>query len=397
MNLNKTTVKKILAIISIITGWLCFWFVDGTISWLFKQAFGFLLVGTGLLFLIKQKKFKLKKIMILLLAVPSLFFMVNSVTPNPLLATLKNTIPGIKPAQQNVWQADYAESNEQGQRLLSNIQYGDKFPNSFLDIYFPANYDKKLGIIVYFHGGGYMWGDKTTGDPNTGQDKDLVLEKFLQSGYAVAQVNYALTPDYSFPTPAKQANEAVKYLAAHANQYNINMERVIIGGGSAGTNIAGNLVNIITNSDYAQLLKETPGIDKEKLVAFISLSGLLDNSRFGHTEGSRLISYIFYQMGRVYTNTNDLKANSKAISNSNVIKWATEAFPPTFVSDGNTGTFTDQAIDLHQKLDKLGIKNQLSTYPKSVAELTHGYETQGNKEGNETLEKMMSFLKDVGK
>lgn len=395
MNTNNKVLNKLLAVVMVFAGYCCFWFVDGPFSWLLKQILGFSLVGVGLFLLMRMDKFHFKKILITILMIPSFLLATTSITPKPVLNMVEALLPGVKPVQQNITHAKYSETNEKDQRVLHNIQYGKNFPNSFLDIHFPSNYDKNLGIIIYFHGGGYMWGDKSTGDPNTGSDKDLATEAFLKEGYAVVQVNYALTPEYKFPTPVKQANEAVKFLSVHADKYGINMDRVVLGGGSAGANIAGNLANIISNTEYAKKMDEAAGIDQEKLVGFISLSGLLDNSRFGHTEGSRLVSYLFYQMGRTYTGSNDLKSNSEAILSSNVIDWATINFPSSFISDGNKGTFTDQAKNLHKKLDKLDINNQLVTYPRSVAELTHGYETQGGKEGNETLKKVIDFLKSI--
>lgn len=384
--------KKI-AVISIVFGWLSFWFVDWSLPWLFKQIMGFVLIIGGFWCLIKTHKFMLKKTLLVILAIPSLILMVSSINPLPGLDFMKNDSI-YKPAQDNVWHAKQKTKKTGNLTVTKNVKYGEKYPNSFLDIYSTPKSNPSLGTIVYVHGGGYMWGDKSAGDPNTGQDTDPILRKFLASGYKVVELNYALMPDYVFPSQVIQTNQAVDYLNKNADKYDLNMNKVIIGGGSAGANIAGGFANIVTNPRYAKLLKQRPAIGKTQLVAFVSNSGLLDNSRFGHASGSTLISYLFYQMGRVYTQENNLRGESTEISHSNVIKWATKDFPKTFVSDGNTGTFTDQAIDLHKKLNKFGVDNKLSVYPRSEAKLTHGFESQSSKQAKKTQQQMVNFLKN---
>jgi acetyl esterase/lipase len=112
-----------------------------------------------------------------------------------------------------------------------------------LDIYKPANAEgKKFPAIFLFHGGSFVGGDKN-GLAST-------CSKLANNGYVAISVNYRLgwgfvsksatTCDDS--TRLKQAiyrsvqdaHSAMRYVAAHADEYNVDKNWIFIGGQSAG-------------------------------------------------------------------------------------------------------------------------------------------------------------------
>ena len=55
---------------------------------------------------------------------------------------------------------------ENGQYLISEIEYAKGYPNSFLDIIYPdENREADRPTLFYFHGGGFFAGSKNMGDP----------------------------------------------------------------------------------------------------------------------------------------------------------------------------------------------------------------------------------------
>ncbi len=62
----------------------------------------------------------------------------------------------------------------------------------------------KLPVIFWMHGGGYIAGDK--------QYKNPLLAKIAEQGYIVVNVNYALAPQYKYPTPLIQMNQATQFI-----------------------------------------------------------------------------------------------------------------------------------------------------------------------------------------
>jgi hypothetical protein len=119
-------------------------------------------------------------------------------------------------------------------QLTSNIQYGDKYPRSFLNIITPnGQFDEGRPTYFYIHGGGFVAGDSIGGDPNAGAVQNTMLyhyELMVDHGYNVVTINYALAPEYTHPTPIIQLSEAVQFMQNNGTQCGINMKDVIFGG-----------------------------------------------------------------------------------------------------------------------------------------------------------------------
>lgn len=90
-------------------------------------------------------------------------------------------------------------------------------------LYLPR--DLPAGIIVYFHGGGWVLGDLESADA-------LVRVLVDASGWGVLSVDYRLAPEHRFPAPLDDAWAAVQWAA---ERYGL---RLMVGGDSAGANLA---------------------------------------------------------------------------------------------------------------------------------------------------------------
>ena len=278
--------------------------------------------------------------------------------------------------------------------VLSDISYGTEYPNSFLDIYQCGPEENgKRPVFIYCHGGGYTWGDKVEGDPNAKEQSFAVFQSYLDAGYQVVSVNYALAPEYAYPVPLLQLNQCVNWLLTHCAEYHLDMDCVIFGGGSAGAHLAGQYVNLVTNETYAKQMKITPQLKAAQILAFVSSSGLLDCARFDRTD-SAVFNFILRRCSRAYFGTKDFR-KCEAVVESNVISHMTKNFPPCFLSDGNTGTFTDQAEDMAGKAEKLGVPFYLKLYPKEVAKLGHGFEGGNSVQAAEVMQLTIQFLKKI--
>lgn len=376
--INRYTLLEILGLISFIAG--------------------IILTAIGFVQLFKSNKHPIKKAFSLLGSLLILFIsgFLNFTAVRPDLSMVfmgKATGP-----VENLTSAPQGEATlEDGTYLVSNIQYDTQLPNGYLDIYYTPH-QENAPTLIFIHGGGYLWGDKATGDPNAKNSSFATSTgaRFLAQGYNVVQMNYALAPDYPFPSAIKQVNRGLAFLVSHASELNLDMDRVVIGGGSAGGNLAGTLINIQTNPAYAEAVAESPVISPESIKAAIFVGGLFDNSRFGKT-GSVIVDWTFTQLGRAYLGINELATNKEVVMPSNVLDYVTADFPPSFISDGNTGTFTDQAEDMYELLSGYGIPCQLNVFPKEEVVLLHTFEELGSEYSDITFERMFSFLANVMK
>lgn len=90
---------------------------------------------------------------------------------------------------------------------------------------------RKVPIIVYFHGGGWVIGSLRT-------HESLCRRLCRVSGCAVAAVDYRLAPEHPFPAAVDDCLASVHGLRDAADRYELDPERVAVAGDSAGGNLA---------------------------------------------------------------------------------------------------------------------------------------------------------------
>ena len=100
-----------------------------------------------------------------------------------------------------------------------------------LDLYLPAvPIRRPVPVIVFLHGGGWSGGTRTTGPD--------FKRYFAQDGFAMASIEYRLTPAVTFPANAEDVRTAVRWLKANATAHGLDPERLCLWGTSAGGHLA---------------------------------------------------------------------------------------------------------------------------------------------------------------
>jgi len=101
-------------------------------------------------------------------------------------------------------------------------------------IYTPKKLRKADGLapgLVFFHGGGWVIGNLET--------HDVVCRKLAHEGeMIVMSVDYRLATEHRFPAAVEDAVTATKWVAANAKGLGIDASRLVVGGDSAGGNLA---------------------------------------------------------------------------------------------------------------------------------------------------------------
>src|SRR5262249_22671274 len=85
--------------------------------------------------------------------------------------------------------------------------------------------------LVYFHGGGWVFGDIETHD-------NLCRSLANVGGCTGISVDYRLAPEHKFPKAFDDCLVAVKWTAGNAMALSLDVNRIAVGGGSAGGNLA---------------------------------------------------------------------------------------------------------------------------------------------------------------
>jgi acetyl esterase len=97
--------------------------------------------------------------------------------------------------------------------------------------YAPAEPGDPHPLLVYYHGGGFTYGDLDTHD---GVCRILCRH----AGAHVLAIDYRLAPEYPFPAAVEDARAALSWAFANAAALGADPQRVGVGGDSAGGNLA---------------------------------------------------------------------------------------------------------------------------------------------------------------
>jgi acetyl esterase len=88
-----------------------------------------------------------------------------------------------------------------------------------------------LPVVMYFHGGGWILGDRDTHDR-------LVREIAVGAKAAVVFVDYARAPEARYPIAIEQAYAATRYVADNGASLRVDPLRLAVAGDSVGGNMA---------------------------------------------------------------------------------------------------------------------------------------------------------------
>ncbi len=126
-------------------------------------------------------------------------------------------------------------------KYIENIQYADS-EDAKLDIYFPENGQGPYPVFVEVHGGAWYFGQKSS----------VEFRPFLyglERGYVCVSVGYTLSPKAVYPQAVMEIKKAIDFLKRNAKKYNIDKDRIVLWGGSAGAHLAA-LASYSTGTGY---------------------------------------------------------------------------------------------------------------------------------------------------
>jgi len=272
--------------------------------------------------------------------------------------------------------------------VIPEQHYDPKDKDAFLDVYYPSsisNTGKLLPVIVWIHGGGWVAGSK--------EEIANYCKILAGKGYTVVSVDYSLAPGKHYPTPVKQVNIALAYLQENAKRLHIDPSHFILAGDSGGASIAAQVGNIISNSDYAQLMSIAPAISRSELSGLMLYCGPYDAEHVNlKGENAFFLKTVLWS----YSGKKDF-VNDPFFKTISVINYINGNFPPCFISVGNGDPLHTQSEALARKLIMLNVKADTLFYPPGYLPLLpHEYQFNLDIEaGKKALERSVLFLESL--
>jgi acetyl esterase/lipase len=212
-----------------------------------------------------------------------------------------------------------------------------------LDVWQKQNTKEPAPTLVYIHGGGWIFGDRT--------GATLQFLPYLQMGWNVVNVEYRMASTSLAPAAVEDCRCALRWVVQHAAEYNVDTNRIVLTGHSAGGHLS---LTTGLPTPEAGLDNQCYGIEPLKVAAIINWYGVSDVADL--ISGPNLKNYAVMWLG----SQPEREAIAKRVS------------PLTYVHGGNPPVLTvhgdadpvvpySQAVRLHQALTQAGVKNELVT------------------------------------
>jgi acetyl esterase/lipase len=286
-----------------------------------------------------------------------------------------------------------AKQSELEITVLANQQYRDGDTDALLDVYFPMS-ASRLPTIIWTHGGAWVAGSK--------DDHAPYYEQLASEGYAVISLNYSLGGSAKYPTAIVQINDAFAYIQANAERFQVDPNRIVLAGDSAGAQLTSQMAAIVTNPEFAAEMKITPSLQPGQLRGVILFCGIYDIPVFleqGGDTGGVVGGVFTFGTGAVigmYTGSSE--PDSIAAGQMSTINHLTANFPPTFISGGNNDPLTDtQSVPFAERLQEFGVTTTSLFFPVDhEPALGHEYQFDLNlTDAQAVFAQMLNFLETV--
>ncbi|KAJ61001.1 alpha/beta hydrolase [Enterococcus faecalis] len=332
-----------------------------------------------------MKKVKIICICILtcIILIFSVCIMALSFTPKPLFK-FANFIP----IQSNLTKPYNYTKIYKNTDVKRNITYSENYSNSTLDIYYPKKLSRKIPVVLFIHGGGFFKGDK--------EMAKYFGPTISNNQYAFISINYNLVPKVTLFDQLRQINEAIEFIQEKSDEYSLDSSSINLSGSSAGGFLALQLLSAYHDTNYAKELQINP-IKNIRFNSLLLYSAVYNLAEFQTMDGNIVTNYLLTKIGWGITGERHWRKDNNLGESLNLNNYISNDFPPIFITDGNTKTFTGQAVNYTERLYQKQIPVQ-TLFFDSEEKVGHGYQLQMDTPASkQAINKSLEFLHEWNK
>jgi acetyl esterase/lipase len=221
----------------------------------------------------------------------------------------------------------------------------------------PAGITGPLPLLYYMHGGGMIMGNAWSVLPR------VLREWALPLRLAVVSVEYRLAPQARYPAPLEDCYAGLLWAADHAGELELDADRIIIAGKSAGAGLAAALALLTRDrggpAPIGQLLL-SPMLDDRNDT--FSSHQMADCDTWDRTSNA---TAWWALLGERY-GAADLPPYAAPARATNL-----SALPPAYIEVGSAETFRDEAVAYADAIWRAGGAAELHVWPGAF----HGFDT----------------------
>lgn len=230
-------------------------------------------------------------------------------------------------------------------RVVPNITY--LTANNWeatLDVYTPAA-PGPHPTILHIHGGGWTGGTK--------ESVGLRLLPYLEMGFAVVNATYRLARVSEAPAAVEDCRCALRWVLQHAKEYNLDPNRLIVMGYSAGGHLALTTGMLTAAAGFD---RQCPGPETLKVSGIVNWFGITDVVDL--LDGANVRAYAVQWLG----SRPDREAVARRVS---PLTYVRRDAPPVLTIHGDADPTVpyQHATKLHAALQQAGATSELVTIP----------------------------------
>lgn len=211
-----------------------------------------------------------------------------------------------------------------------------------VDVCRPAD-ERKLPGVLLVHGGGWTSGTKEAMRP--------IARALAARGWVVVSTSYRLATQVPFPAAVHDVKAAVRWMRAHAAEWNMDATKIGSVGGSAGGHLAG---MIATTADHFIEEENAPFSGHScALQAAVLMGAGVDQLSRALESPKPIQSHLLFFGGPV------TEQRERYIQGSPSHQ-LTAACPPLLFLDGEKDTPGQRYTTMRQRMDELKVPHQLA-------------------------------------
>lgn len=245
-----------------------------------------------------------------------------------------------------------------------DLSYPSRWGRNTFDLYLPRQ-DGPAPVILWAHGGAFVAGDKA--------GVEVWATCLASEGFAVAAMNYQWAPEAHYPAQVAQLGECCAALRALAQAgAPLDLARFAVAGDSAGAHMAAQFAALQSSPALQKDLGLSACLTPGTLRAALLYCGPYDVAQMAAPK-NRVLRLLFSRVGWSYLGQKNWRQSALCATTA-VARYVTPAFPPCYLTDGNTNSFERQGKALACALAEKGVPVSMRFFPPQAGAVDHEYQ-----------------------
>lgn len=252
-----------------------------------------------------------------------------------------------------------------------------------LDVYLPNDDATQHPVVFMLHGGGFVAGDKNM--------MQAASEYFAEQGYAVVTPSYRLVPTARYPQQLHDAFCAMAWTLNHADDYNLDLSKMVFIGESAGAYLATMLATIDDPAPYLETCPHAWDADAFQPRGVVAYYMPVDLSTCDCPLAKQFAAlYLGIDPQALQNNADDLR---DIWADASPLVALDDSAPPFLLVHGEDDRLVpiSESVYFRQVAKAAGINATLVI----VADAPHGYFPAFGATAQRTLPSVEAFIRDV--